>query len=173
MKNTESSFIVIGTFGSSYGIRGWIKINSFAENGPQMLEYQPWYQVKANEPENYQPIVIEDVKLHNNQIVIKLPDINTPEDARRFTGKHIYIQRSQLPDLVEGEYYWSQLIGLSVINKSGEHIGTVTALMETGSNDVLIVKGDIEFAIPYLPGEVILKVDLAKKQIQVDWEIIK
>ncbi len=84
------------------------------------------------------------------------------------------ILRSQLPTLKEDEYYWSDLIGLTVINKEGVELGIVNYLIETGSNDVLVIKSSDgkEHAIPYLPKRVILNIDLEKRLIEVDWELI-
>lgn len=115
---------------------------------------------------------IEDARAHGNTIIVKLADLNTPEAARLLTGIEIAIKRTQLPTLEKNEYYWSDLIGLTVINKNGEVLGKVIYLIATGSNDVLIVKGENEHAIPYFFGEVVLSVDLAKQEIQVDWELL-
>jgi 16S rRNA processing protein RimM len=115
---------------------------------------------------------IEDGRLHGKDVIIKLAGINTPEEARLLTGKLIAITRSQLPALDQNEYYWSDLIGLTVVNKDGTVYGKVAYLIETGSNDVLVVKGDKEHAIPYLYGSVVLNVDLEKQQILVDWELL-
>ena len=70
------------------------------------------------------------------------------------------------------EFYWSDLVGLTVINAKGEKLGKVAYLIETGSNDVISCKRHKEHAIPYLPGRVILNVDLDKQEILVDWEPI-
>lgn len=169
MKTADTAYIIIGKFGSTYGVHGWIKIRTYTEFGPHILEYNPWYINRQHH--TWTPITIESGRVQGNSVIVKLPDIETPEQARLFTGLSIAITRSQLPTLKENEYYWSDLMGLTVINKNGEILGKVISLMETGSNDVLIVKGDKEHAIPYLPGKVITSVDLKKQEIHVDWEL--
>ena len=83
----------------------------------------------------------------------------------------IGVNRSDMPALEEGEYYWSDLEGLTVQKESGEMVGTVAYLIETGANDVLVVqKAGEEVLLPFVTGEVIKDVDLAAGVIRVDWE---
>lgn len=169
MKTADTAYIIIGKFGSTYGVHGWIKIRAYTEFGASILEYTPWY---INRQKNlWSTITVESGRVHGNGIIAKIAGIETPEQARLLTGISIAITRSQLPVLKENEYYWSDLIGLTVINKNGEILGKVMNLMETGSNDVLIVKGEKEHAIPYLMGKVIMNIDLKKQEIHVDWEL--
>lgn len=170
MTETATKYIVIGKLGTPYGVKGWIKLQTYTEYGASILEYSPWY---FSEPDGqYREIKIEEGKPHGSGFIVKFPGIDTPEDVRRFAGKTISIQRSQLPELKKNEYYWSDLDGLTVINKNGEILGKIVFLIETGANDVLVVKGTKEHAIPYLPGTVVLNIDLEKKEMLVDWEII-
>lgn len=170
MKNADETYIPVGKFGTAYGIRGWLKIHSYTEFGANILEYTPWYIEDTQT--TWKMVKVEDAREHGKGIIVKLPDIDTPEAARLLTGKLIAIHRSQLPVLKEDEYYWSDLIGLTVINKDGSTMGKVIYIMETGSNDVLVVKGEHEQAIPFLLDSVIKKVDLEKKEIHVDWELL-
>lgn len=169
MKNANTAYVTVGRVGSPYGVRGWLKVQPYTESDTSLLEYSPWYIAKQD---SWEILAIEDKKTHGNGIIIKLTGIESPEEARLLTGKLIAVLRSQLPHLKKDEYYWSDLEGLTVINKHGDILGTVIYLMETGANDVLVVKGTKEHAIPYLPGSVILSVDLIKKEIHVDWELI-
>jgi 16S rRNA processing protein RimM len=175
-KKAEATYITLGKFGSTYGVHGWLKIHTYTEFDASILDYKPWYISKTvtvvNSSTEWEKIEVEAAQTHGKGIIVKLPNINSPEDARLLTGKLIAIHRDQLPKLKKDEYYWSDLEGLTVINKNGEVLGKVIYLMETGSNDVLVVKNDKEHAIPYLPGDVIICVDLAKQEIHVDWDPI-
>lgn len=159
-------FIIVGAIGAPFGVRGWVKINAYSA---ALLDYDPWYIQASNN--QWQPIKIQDARIQGKTIVAKFAHIHTREEAQLLTLKKLAINRLQLPALKPGEYYWVELQGLTVINQQGNILGTVTSLLATGSNDVLIVKGTKEFAIPYLP-QVIQSVDLEKRQIIVDWELI-
>lgn len=164
----KAMFLVVGKFGSTFGVKGWLKVHSYTEYGPDIIEYKPWHIANAN---GWNAITIEDYKVQSSGVLVKLSGIDAPEDARQFTGKEIAITRSQLPKLPSNEYYWSDLEGLNVVNTEGQDLGKVQYIMATGANDVLVVKGEKEHAIPYLP-TVIKEVDMANKQILVNWEII-
>ncbi|HSW69841.1 MAG TPA: ribosome maturation factor RimM [Gammaproteobacteria bacterium] len=169
-KATDAEYIIVGKIGSTYGIQGWLKIFSFTEITTGILDYNPWYLEEDN---NWKPIQIKAGREHGKTIVVQLPGYNTPEQARALTGKKIAIKRSQLPALAKDEYYWSDLEGLMVINQHGQELGKVLYLMETGSNDVLVIENHgKEYAIPYLPGKIITSIDLAKQMIHVDWDLI-
>jgi 16S rRNA processing protein RimM len=90
-------------------------------------------------------------------------------EADRLRGYLIGIKKNDLPILEKGKYYWSDLIGLEVFNQEKFNFGVVDSIMETGSNDVLVIKGEKETLIPYLDN-VILNIDLVKKSILVDWD---
>lgn len=167
--SVNDNYIVVGKIGSTYGIKGWLKIISFTDPIAGILDYSALY---IEDKESWKPIKIDDGRLHGKGIVVHFPDFNTPEEARLITGKKIAITRDQLPALEQQEYYWSDLEGLTVINYTGEELGTINYLMETGSNDVLVVKGKKEIAIPYLMGEVILDVDLEARVMHVKWDVI-
>lgn len=170
MAESKAKHIVIGKIGAVYGIKGWLKIHSYTEFGASILDYSPWLLSKNGE--NFHEIRVEEGKTHGKGLIAKLEGLENPEEARLYTGCQIYILRSQLPDLEDDEYYWSDLEGLNVIDQHGKNLGQVSYLIETGANDVLVVKGEVERAIPYLPGMTVLKVDLPGKQILVDWEDI-
>lgn len=166
---SSATHIIIGKIGAPYGIKGWLKITSFTDSIADILNYGPWY---LQENQAWKPIEITDGREHGKGIVVKIAGFDTPEQARLLTGKTIAIERSQLPKLEKHEYYWSDLEGLTVINQHGETLGKVIYLIATGSNDVLVVKGEKEHAIPYLPGDVVTSIDLAEKVMHVNWDLI-
>ena len=166
--------VVIGRLGAVYGIKGWLKVHSFTDDAESIFEYTPWL-IKQNG--EWREIQVSGWKRHNNGLVCKLDAIDQREDAQALAGVDIAVQPHSFPDLSEGEYYWSDLMGCQVVNLNGYQMGEVTELMETGSNDVLVVKAKLNDAygmkerlIPFLDGQVIKKIDLANRSIEVDWD---
>jgi 16S rRNA processing protein RimM len=166
--STDNNYIVVGKIGAPFGIKGWLKITSFTESSTDILKYDPWYLGDNN---TWKPIEIDNGKQHGKGVVVKISGFDTPEQARLLNGKLIAIQRAQLPVLNQQEYYWSDLEGLTVIDQNDVVLGKVSYLMETGSNDVIVVKGEREFAIPYLR-DVVTSIDLVTKVIRVNWDPI-
>lgn len=165
-KQESQEKIIIGRIGAPFGLLGWVKINSFADPKDKILDYEPWY---FQEKSGWQTVTIEEGKWHSNHIIVKLPGCNDRNLAQTYTNKEIFIAASQLPPPKKNEYYWKDLVGLEVINKTNENLGVVESLLATGANDVLVVKGDKSRLIPYIK-DVILQVDLEQKRILVDWE---
>jgi len=163
-----SNPIVIGRFGKVFGIQGWIKVNSFTTPRKSILDFRPWF-IQKNNSCFWEKICFDASREHLESIIVKLPNCNSPEEARVYTNIEIGVWREQLPKLPPDEYYWTDLIGLKVVNLNGVDFGMVQELMATGSNDVLVVLGDRKYLIPYL-SDVVLKVDLVNKTIYVDWE---
>ena len=101
---------------------------------------------------------------------------NDRDLVKEICGMDIYIDAKDLPKLEDGEFYWSQLEGLKVITKEGVLLGKVSQLMETGANDVLVVRGcegsydREERLIPYVPDQFVLNIDLDKQEMVVDWD---
>ena len=97
-----------------------------------------------------------------------MKDVANREQAKTYTNLKIYIDRDSLPKLAQNEYYWDELEGMRVIDEKGDVLGVVSYLIETGSNDVLVLNNDK--MIPYIDS-VITKVDKGTKTITVDWDL--
>lgn len=171
--NKSNPYLVIGKIGATYGVKGWLKIYPFSDTGSGIFAYKTWFLADSErDPAQLQPITIAAFKPHQKAFIAKLSGVEAKEDAQLLTGKTILIKRDQLPTLPENEFYWSDLIGLTVFNQKGEELGPIIYLIATGSNDVLVtLHQGKEFAIPYLPS-VVVKVDLKQKQIIVNWDLI-
>ncbi|CAH0532793.1 Ribosome maturation factor RimM [Vibrio stylophorae] len=170
----QDNLIVVGKLGATYGIRGWLKVFSFTENPESIFDYQPWFVKAQGESVVYS---VEDWKRHNQGLVAKLAGLEQREDAQALTNAEILVPADVLPALPEDEFYWRDLMGMNVVNTKGYNLGTVKDILETGSNDVLVVEANLKDAfgkkerlIPFLPEQVILNVDLAAQRIEVDWD---
>ena len=157
--------IIVGRFGKTFGLLGWIKIISFTYPEENILKLKPWF-IKKNGV--WKEFSFAESKGKANGITLKLLDCNSPEEASAYTNIEIGVLKKQLPELEQDEYYWHDLVGLDVIKEDGSKLGKVKEVMATGSNDVLVVTGEKRHLVPYL-SNVIQGVDLDKKIITVDW----
>jgi 16S rRNA processing protein RimM len=104
------------------------------------------------------------------KLIAKLAGIDDRDAAAELAGAAISVRRSELPELAADEFYWADLVGLEVQNTAGDRLGTVTGLIETGANDVLVLDGSDQHLIPFARGETVLRVDLENGEIIVDWD---
>ena len=161
--------VILGRVSGLHGVQGWIKIHSDTQPRDSILSYNPLYLMQNGEWVEWR---LERGRPQGSGIVAKLQGCNDREFARTLMGADIAVKRSQLPETMEvGEYYWTDLKGLTVINREGASLGQVDYLFETGSNDVMVVKGERERLIPYIWQQVVLDVDLPKGQMIVDWDM--
>ena len=161
---TEDKPIIVGRITGPYGVKGWLRVVSYTERPDRLIDYAPWYLKHGNA---WLPTEVAEVKHHTRGLLVRLPGSEDRDKAAELSGLDIGIYRSQLP---AGEYYWDDLIGLSVVTLDGLPFGTVDHLIGTGANDVLVVRGERERLIPFIQGSVIAHVDLDGGVIRVDWD---
>lgn len=164
---TQAPHIVVGRISGIYGVRGWVRVFSYTEPRVNILGYSPWY---LRIDGRWVPYEIEDGRTQGKGIVVKLISCDDRDRAAELLGTEIGVLREQLEPAGDDEYYWMDLIGLKVITIDGRDLGVVDDLMETGANDVLVVKGDRERLIPFTPGNAVVEVSLEKGVITVDWD---
>ena len=95
--------------------------------------------------------------------------VENRDQAAQLHGSEIGLLATDFPSLKSGEYYWHQLVGLKVYGDDGYCFGHITGLMETGANDVLVIKGSQERLIPYSK-DVVIKIDIQSGQMLVNWD---
>lgn len=160
--------MVLGQVNGLFGIRGWVKVFSHTEPRENILDYGPWL-LRTPDGRVREFRVLEG-RRQGKGLVARLEGIEDRDAAAAWMGAEISIPRSRLPEPDEGEYYWTDLIGLEVETVDGVVLGTVAYLFRTGANDVLVVDGARERLIPFLQGDVIREVDLEGGRIRVDWD---
>lgn len=154
--------VVLGKISGVFGVRGWVKVRSFTQRKEDILAFSEWLIADRR----YTP---QQGQIHGKGLIAKLEGIEDRDQAFELNGLEIKVARRQLPEPQENEFYWSDLHGCEVSNLDGEQLGTVDDLIETGANDVMVLRGERERLIPFTRN-VILEVDLAGRRIQVDWE---
>ena len=158
--------LLVGKINGFFGVQGWVKIFSYTKPRKNILEYQPWYLI---DNETYKVIEITSGREQSKTIVAQLKGINNRDEAVQLIGKDLYINKDQLPELDNDSLYWHELTGFRVINKNEVNLGMVDYLVDTGSNHVLVTKGDTEHWVPYIE-PFLVSVDKQKKVIIVDWD---
>ncbi len=165
---SDNELINVGEISGVFGVKGWIKVFSLTDPRENIISYSPWTLKKGNEVKQ---VKLVSGKRQGKSIVAQIEGLTDRNDAELLRGWKILIDKSQLPKTEEGVYYWTQLIGLFVETDQGISLGKVDSLLETGANDVLIVKDDKqERLIPFINGQVIKQVDLDDRKIIVDWD---
>jgi 16S rRNA processing protein RimM len=161
--------VVIGRIVGLFGVKGWVKIRSYTDPREQIARYRPWRLLVDGE---WRSLEAEAVRPQAKSLIARFVGINDREQAVRLLHSDIVIDRRQLPALGENEFYWRDLQGLRVFNLSGVELGMVRSLIETGANDVLVVRGDEgpEILVPYVMDRVVRSVDIESGIIRVDWE---
>ena len=159
--------ILLGRVAGAFGVRGELKVVSWTEPRDALFRYQPWI-LRAGESERE----IEGARGRETAkgIVARLPGVETRDDAEAMTGTEIWVPRERLPEPAPGEYYWVDLEGLAVRTVDGVELGTVSHLFDTGANPVMVVAGERERLIPFLPGQYVTDVDFGAGRIVVDWD---
>lgn len=159
--------ISLGKISGVFGVKGWVKVHSYTDPREKIVEYGHW-QVKHQG--QWRKVELAGGKRQGKTVVAKLVGLDDRDEAELYSGDEIAIFRNQLDDLDDGEYYWHQLTGLTVVTTKGVELGQVHHLLETGANDVLVVRGDRERLVPFTPGHTVTDVDLAAQLITVDWD---
>jgi len=157
--------VALGYVSAVHGIKGWVKVHSWTRPMEAILEYRPWLL-----GEEKRPVKIVDGRKQGKGLAVLLPGFEDREQATTLVGTQIFVRRDQLPPAGKNEYYWSDLEGLEVKTTKGELLGRVEKLMETGANDVLVVRGDRERLVPFIQGQYVTRVDLEEGLIVVDWD---
>ncbi len=175
MSEPASTELVIGRITGAYGIKGWVKIHSYTDPMENFLEYGG---CTLKSRQGNKPVEFDQGRRQGKGLVAHIVGVDDRNEAELLRGVEISVPRLSLPDLEEGDYYWHQLQGLEVWCTEGDErylLGTVDYLIETGANDVLVVKpcegsvDDEERLLPYLPDDVVTGIDLAAGTMSVDW----
>ena len=155
----------MGRVAAPFGVKGWLKVQPYSEDPDALMDFESW---RVGRGEQHRQYTVEAIQDHGAALVVKLAGIDDRDAAYALRGQEISVAKRDLPPPEENEFYWSDLIGLTVVNREGIELGKVDSLMEGGANDLLVVKGAREHLIPFVAAFV-GKVDLAGGTIEVDW----
>jgi len=172
--NQSDDYILLGKISGVHGIKGWVKVFSFTSPRVKITEYSQWF-MKSSTDQVWKPQKLIEGKEQGKNIIARLDGINYRDQAEGLVGTEIAIHKDQLEVLAENEYFWRDLIGLSVETNTGEKLGQIDWLFNTGSNDVIVIKDkqsadSKEHLLPYLFDDVIKSVDLENSLMIVEWD---
>jgi 16S rRNA processing protein RimM len=167
VNKVPENWLVVARFGRPHGIKGFIHIHSFTEPYDNLLHYKDWHAMLNKQ---WQPIEAIETVIHHHSIIALIKGYSDRESVARLTQADIAIQKAQLPKLAPGEYYCCDLLGLTVVTEDKVVLGVVTEVMPTGSNDVLVIKGEKIHMVPYIHGQFVKAIDIKLGMIRVDWD---
>jgi 16S rRNA processing protein RimM len=163
-------FLPVGKIVGAHGVKGNLKVHSYAESVTVFKPDNLILAIHAGKTEKY--FAINWARPHGKSILLSFKGIEDRNAAETLIGAELYIDRTALPELEEGVYYWIDIIGLSVFTTDNQYIGRVESIMATGSNDVYVVKNktrdeDAEVLIPAIES-VVLEIDFENKIMRVE-----
>ncbi|MBS1198042.1 MAG: rRNA processing protein RimM [Proteobacteria bacterium] len=161
--------IVLGKIFEPYGVQGWVKVHAFADDPAAWAKIPIWWLAREN-TEDWQQFGLKACRLHGEGLVCQFEGFADRTAAEKLRGMLIGAPRETLPATAEDEFYWADLIGMEVTNTSGEVLGRVEGLIETGANSVLrlVSEDGKERLLPFV-SNVVLAVEQEKACIRVDW----
>lgn len=165
MTDTPPRLVVVGKITGIYGVRGWLRIFSYTDPPQNVLRYGPW--LLGQSPCAWRVL---GGAVHGRGVIAHLEGIEDREAARALIGSMISVPRDRFAEPQKDEYYWSDLIGLKVVDEQGRELGRVKEILETGANDVMVVVGDKRRLLPFVHPEVVRRVDVAGGVIHVAWD---
>ncbi len=164
--------VQVGYVSGAFGVTGSIRVTPFSTDADALLALKSWWLDKPG----LQSVQVRTAKMHGGDVVAQLVGTLGRDAAEALKGAAVSVPRSAFPQLPADEYYWSDLIGLDVVNLQGESLGTVTDMMHNGAQSILRIspapaEGEDkahERLIPFVD-QFVKTVDLAGRKISVDW----
>jgi 16S rRNA processing protein RimM len=167
--------IVLGRIIAPYGVNGWLRLHPFGDDPERWREIGRWW-LGSDEKDfsGWRAWPLQAMRRQGKGWVVKLTGVEDRNGAEQLVGSFIGAPRNALPATEQDEYYWADLVGLSVVNEKQETLGRVAELIESGAHAVMVVmEGEGERAqqrlLPFV-GKVVKTVDVPAGVIRVDWE---
>ena len=175
-----SDAVEVGRIGEAWGIKGWFKIVPYSANPEALLSGGSWYLLPSEKGaksffSGTVLLTVKQAREHSDSVVATAEEILDRNGAEALRGARIFISRASFPNAAEDEYYWVDLLGLNVVNREGVELGQVKDLLATGPQTTLVLSQEVdgkpvERMIPFVSAFVD-KVDVAGRQITVDWQL--
>lgn len=165
MSRRDEDLVCVGHVLGAQGLKGWIRVYSHTSPRENIVNYSPWWLEREK---GYEAFEVEGRK-HGKYVLARMQGVEDRDAAEAMIGQRLYIRAGQLPSLEADEYYWSDLIGMTVETLDAEPLGRVSSMLETGADDVMVLEGDRQRLIPFVLDEIVREVDLGNRRLVVDW----
>ena len=156
----------MGRILAPYGVRGWLRVQPQTEEIDGLLGYRAWWIARGDDWQEHRLV---EGRAQGAGLVVHLEGFDDRDKAAVVAGWRVAVPRAALPPVEDGEYYWCDLVGLTVVNLQGDVLGQVAEIFATGANDVLVVRGERERLIPFV-GSVVERVEVENSRLLVDWD---
>ena len=159
-------YLEVGKIVNTHGLRGEVKVVPWTDYPDDFEDIEYVYAEKCGARER---LDIKNIKYQKNNLIVKFAQINDINEAETYKNLVLTADRDVLGKLPEGVYYIADLIGLEVVKETGEKVGEISDVINTGANDIYVVKreGKRDMLIPVID-EVVKKVDLENKKVTVE-----
>jgi 16S rRNA processing protein RimM len=156
----------MGRIVGPFGVQGWLKVKPYTESSESLGAFPVW---RVRTQDGWREMALEDFEVHSKGPVARLAGCGDRDGAARLRGAEVAVGRAALGEAGAGSLFWVDLVGLDVVDESGEGLGKVEALFEAGDASVMVVKGEREHLIPFVP-DYVKAVDREAKRITVHWK---
>ncbi len=165
--NPEPSYVIVGRVSRPHGIRGEVRVEILTDYPEKLVQHDDLYLAPPRSPDDVERYPLESTRPHKGILLVKLGGCDDRDAAEELRGMLVQIPLDEAVPLEEGEYYYFQLVGVDVETETGEWLGRVADVIETGANDVYIVRGPYgEILLPAIE-DVILELDTERREMVV------
>lgn len=163
-ERSDGRWVELGRIEGAWGLLGWVRVEPWTGETGAAAGYASWW-LGAERRE----MSVQSARAHGGKLVAKLAGVDTRDAAQALNGEIIAVLREMLPEPEPGRYYWADLLGVEVVNRSGARLGRVERVFHNGAHEVIEVGGERNRLLPWVTG-VIERVDPVERRIEVDWD---
>jgi len=160
----------MGRIGAPFGVHGWVRVTPWSEDAGALVAHRTW-AMRETAVDEWRDVEVLEAKQQTPGIVARFAGVESREAAAALRGREVGLRRDALPPPAENEYFWTDLEGLEVMNRSGVSLGRVAGVAGNGAHPILRVAAEegAERLIPFVPAYVD-RVDMTAGRIEVDWQ---
>ena len=160
----SKELLSVGKVVKAQGIKGEIKIAPFSGVAEDLLPYKEFVLSSGTGPESF---TVSKSRVQGKSFILKIDSVNDRDTSEKFVGREVFVAKDDMPVLSDDEFYWHDFIGLQVVTDQGAALGTVSSLMATGANDILVISGKgKEYLVP-ATDEILVEVNWEAKTVVI------